>query len=69
MKTQVELILINRLLCTVWKINKFTPMTGLYYEALEAITAIIIQLNSIIYFNVLTQQLQEPITGSSREIK
>jgi hypothetical protein len=29
----------------------------------------IIQLNSILYFNVLVQQLQEPITESARENK
>jgi hypothetical protein len=27
----------------------------------------LIQLNSILYFNVLTQQLQEPITESAQE--
>jgi hypothetical protein len=30
---------------------------------------LIIQFNSIIYFNVLTQQLQEPITESAQEDK
>jgi hypothetical protein len=28
-----------------------------------------IQLNSVLYFNVLTQQLQEPITESAQEDK
>jgi hypothetical protein len=28
-----------------------------------------IQINSILYFNVLTQQLQEPITESAQEDK
>jgi hypothetical protein len=32
-------------------------------------TIIIIQFNSILYFNVLTQQLQEPITESAQEDK
>jgi hypothetical protein len=30
---------------------------------------VIIQFNSILYFNVLTQQLQEPITESAQEDK
>jgi hypothetical protein len=30
---------------------------------------IIIQFNSILYFNVLTQQLQEPVTESAQEDK
>jgi hypothetical protein len=30
---------------------------------------IVIQFNSVLYFNVLTQQLQEPITESAQEDK
>jgi hypothetical protein len=33
------------------------------------IIIIIIQFNAILYFNVLTQQLQEPITESAQEDK
>jgi hypothetical protein len=34
-----------------------------------ALAHLIIQLNSVLYFNVLTQQLQEPITESAQEDK
>jgi hypothetical protein len=35
----------------------------------KEIIIIIIQFNAILYFNVLTQQLQEPITESAHEDK
>jgi hypothetical protein len=43
---------------------QLSNIAGIQLEVVVVI--IIIQLNSILYFNVLTQQLQEPITKSAQ---